>query len=335
MSGRSEQFSFFRIAVKFCFLFVIVLLAATACKGKNAEPVAAVVNGKIITVAQVDSQIAGVREQYAAQGAEITNDMLTELRTNIIDSMIEMTLLLQEAEKLGIEGNEVEAAAQLESIKSQFETADVYNEALKSRGYTEGSLMQEILDSLTIDKLIENQILKGFEVDDAAAMTFYEENPEYFEIPESLNASHILISLPAEPTDANLEAAMVKVRKVQDALSGGMSFAEAARTMSEDSSASNGGSLGTFARGQMVPEFENAAFALEPGVISEPVRSMFGFHFILVSERIPPSMVPYDDVSPQIVEYLKGSMREEKIAAYIEELKTAATIEISEPPAAD
>lgn len=110
------------------------------------------------------------------------------------------------------------------------------------------------------------------QVTDKEAKEYYEENPDLFAIDE-VEASHILVE------DEKL------AREILDKLKGGADFAEMAKEHSIDGSADQGGSLGTFGKGVMVPEFENAAFALKPGEISDLVKSKFGYHIIKVTGK--------------------------------------------------
>ncbi|MDR1978263.1 MAG: peptidylprolyl isomerase [Synergistaceae bacterium] len=156
---------------------------------------------------------------------------------------------------------------------------------------------------------------------------FYDENPAQFTTPEELRARHILLSDDVTSAD--------KVKTIQDDLKKGVSFDVLAVTYSTDpSAAQGGGDLGFFGKGQMVPEFEEAAFALkEPGDVSDPVRTSYGWHIIKLEEKKPSTVVSYDEVKPQIIQYLSNEKRAQKYRDELEVLKKEYKVELFEASA--
>jgi peptidyl-prolyl cis-trans isomerase C len=158
-------------------------------------------------------------------------------------------------------------------------------------------------------------------VDDAEVQAAYDKLVAEFQPQPEFNASHILV-------DSEEKAKALKAE-----IDGGKDFAEVAKANSSDGSAAAGGELGWFGAGQMVPEFETVAFTLEPGAISEPVQSQFGWHLIKLTEKretAPPSL---EQARPEI----ENQLRQEALQAKLGELRAAATIEKPEtglPPAA-
>ncbi|MBQ9574015.1 MAG: peptidylprolyl isomerase [Synergistaceae bacterium] len=138
-------------------------------------------------------------------------------------------------------------------------------------------------------------VIKDITVSDDEAKKFYSDNPTMFTQPERIHARHILVSGDEE------------LAKVQSELKAGKSFDVVAKEYSRDpGSAANGGDLGEFPKGVMVPEFEKAAFALKNnGDVSEPVKTQFGWHIIKLEERIPESVVPFEQVKERILQELK------------------------------
>jgi peptidyl-prolyl cis-trans isomerase C len=153
---------------------------------------------------------------------------------------------------------------------------------------------------------------------------FYDENPDQFTTPESIHARHILVSDDVTSSD--------RVKSIQAELKKGVSFDVLAVQHSIDPSAvQGGGDLGFFSRGEMVPEFEKAAFALkEPGDISEPVKSAFGWHIIKLEEKQPSSVLGYDEIKPQIVQYLSNEKRAQRYREELEALKKEYKVELFE-----
>ena len=159
------------------------------------------------------------------------------------------------------------------------------------------------LDASTADGDVEisDDAIQALIRDDAERLqAAYEARSAEFDKPERLRARHILVRMTpgadaetrAEAT-ARIEAAAARIR-------GGEDFEAVAAEVSEDSTKDRGGDLGEFARGAMVPDFEEAAFALEPGVVSDVVESPFGLHLIRVDEKLPAEIISFQEAREQI-----------------------------------
>ncbi len=132
---------------------------------------------------------------------------------------------------------------------------------------------------------------------------------EEFQVKEAVRARHLLVRVAPDAGEGDRKAAREKIQKLRQQIEGGKPFADVARKSSEDPGTKDqGGDLGLFERGRMVPEFEQAAFALEPGKVSDPVETSFGYHLILVEEHRPASQKAFEDVQ----DTLAGEIRRRK-----------------------
>lgn len=154
-----------------------------------------------------------------------------------------------------------------------------------------------------------NKLFSGIDVSDKDTEEYYEKNKEMFKSKESISAKHILVD------------SLEKAQKIAEEIKSGLSFEEAARKYSSCPSKSQGGSLGTFTRGQMVPEFEQAAFSLAVGELSDPVKTQFGYHLIKVEEKNESSVMSYDEVKNEIVKHLNQEKQTKKYMNLVENLK--------------
>jgi peptidyl-prolyl cis-trans isomerase C len=145
----------------------------------------------------------------------------------------------------------------------------------------------------------------------------YEDAAKQISGEQEVHARHILV----ETED--------QAKKIEDELKKGADFAELAKKESKDPGASDGGDLGFFTKDQMVPEFSAAAFALEPGKISDPVKSQFGWHVIKVEEKRTRKAPDFEQVRPQIETYVVRKAQ----ADYVAKLRTAAKVERMDQPA--
>lgn len=140
---------------------------------------------------------------------------------------------------------------------------------------------------------------------DEAVLTYYDAHLDEYRRPEEVRARHILFRMEADADEAAKAAVRARAEEVLTKAKGGADFAELATRYSQDATAENGGDLGRFGRGVMVPPFETAAFALEPGQISEIVETPFGLHIIKVEEKSPERVESLESVRAAIVETLK------------------------------
>jgi peptidyl-prolyl cis-trans isomerase D len=161
----------------------------------------------------------------------------------------------------------------------------------------------------------------GVAVTDREIQRYYQQNSFRYETPEQIQASHILFKT---GPDKDEEAVRKKAEEVLAQAKAGADFAELARQYSEDTSAENGGDLGLFGRGQMVPEFETAAFALQEGEVSDLVRSTYGYHIIKLTGRQAPLVRALDSVREEI----RSALTQEKARAAMERAVDSAAQKI-------
>ena len=151
-------------------------------------------------------------------------------------------------------------------------------------------------------RMAMNEIMKGIEVTDAEAEAVYKINPANFSKPETVSAKHILVD--AEDACNGLLA------QIQN---GEKTFEDAAKECSTCPSGQQGGDLGEFGRGQMVKEFEDAAFAAEIGAIVGPVKTQFGFHLIKVEAKSEAETLAYEEVKEQIKKSLLQQKQQQDV----------------------
>ena len=138
---------------------------------------------------------------------------------------------------------------------------------------------------MMIDKMMEAELATTTVATEAEAKDFYDKNPDKFKQGEGVRASHILVMANESADEATKKKARAKIDAVLKRVSAGEDFAVLAKENSEDGSKDQGGDLGFFTKGQMVPAFDEAAFALKPGEISDVVTTQFGYHIIKVVEQ--------------------------------------------------
>jgi foldase protein PrsA len=252
-------------------------------------------------------------------GETITKDelyqaMLTEGGRQVLDRLITNLLILQEGKRLGITVTDEEIDARIQNLINAnfYGMADSFYQALEQYGLTEESLKKDIKTELILRKIAGEQI----SISDEEAREYFKANQQNYNIPEQVEARHILV-------DTREEA-----EEILELLKSGRDFAELAGEYSKDTlSAEQGGNLGFFQRGEMVPEFEEAAFSLPVNQVSDPIETTYGFHIIEVLGRKAPKEVAFEEVEEKVREVLLEEQTMEQMNKQVNLLREQASIE--------
>ncbi len=299
---------------------LMMLFVLGGCSDKKSSKLS-------ISNEELDAELNKTLVQYAAQGRQVSDDEKAQLRTAILNQMVERLVMFAEADSLGIEVDKDKLEQEYQSIVSQFPTEEAFAQALKQRGYTAELFKEEMAGILRIQKFLEETVSSSIAVSEEEIQSYYEENPDYFGTPEKVSASHILIQV-APDADAAVKAqAMTKIEAVKAKADAGEDFAALAKEFSEGPSGPSGGDLGSFGRGEMVKPFEDAAFAMEIGDVSDVVETQFGYHIIKVTDKSEPGALSYQEAREAILGFLKQDKEQSAAADYIETLKEKYPIE--------
>jgi peptidyl-prolyl cis-trans isomerase C len=270
------------------------------------------------------AQVSNVENQ--ARGSIDTSTLSFYRR--VLDDMVGAELLYQASQEKHLAAANGDVEKQLEAFRGRFPNPQAFEQALASQGMTLDGLKKQIQRDMSIQKLIESDIQPKIAVTEEAKKKFYDENGDKMRQPDRLRLSHILKRVAADATPETKAAARREIEDLLVQAKGGADFAALARAHSEDpGSAPNGGEL-VVGRGETVPPFEEAAFALEPGGLSPVVETQFGFHIIKLTEKIEGQLVPYEQVSGRIEEFLKQQGLQKQIQGTVEALKGKARVAV-------
>lgn len=283
------------------------------------------VNGEAVTKVDFDRL---VKNMEVSANQPIPAERRDELLRSALDQLVTYTVLTQETRVRKVTITDAEIDGNIKQMQSQFPSEQEFKKALAARGMTIEKLRSDARIDLSINKMMEAEVSGQPPPTDAQAREFYDKNPDKFKQDEAVRASHILLRVDEKADEATKKKTLAEAQAVLKQARAGSDFAELARKHSADGSAAQGGDLNFFTKGQMVPAFDQAAFAMKPGEISDVVTTQFGHHIIKVTERRPPSTVAFDQVSPRIKEYLTGQQKQERAQAFIESLKQKAKIEV-------
>ena len=308
-------------------MITIPLPALAEEEAPSSDERAAVVNGTVIPMADIDGEIENAKQQYERMRQPFDDSKMPEMRKMILDRMIDLELLYQESAKQGLTINEDEAKQELAEFIKRFPSEEEFRKQIALSGQSEEDLQKDIMRGKSIENLVEKEVGAKITISEEDSKNYYDSNQNYFVQPEQIKASHILIKVEPTAEDSEKATALEKIQEVKQKLDEGEDFAELAKELSEGPSGPNGGDLGFFGRGQMVPTFEEAAFALEIGQVSEPVETRFGYHLIKVFDKKPGSTTPFETVREKIEQFLKSQKMQEAVGLYIGTLKEKAEVE--------
>ena len=297
------------------------VLAADAASGQIAT-----VDGVAVLRQDLDREMQLVSMKLTHQGRPMSPEQLKPYEEQFRETLINRMLLLKHARSQGITVKDNLVAKALKDFKGGFKDDQEYRQTLTKMGFTEPLLEGQIRDGLTVKALLDKDVLQKISVSDAQVRAYYDANPNRFRQPEQVRASHILIKVSATADEAEKSAAMAKIKGLQKRIADGENFAELATEYSEGPSKVKGGDLGFFSREQMVQPFSEAAFALQPGQVSDVVTTQFGYHLIRVTERKPEQDVAFKDVSEAIAAHLRQEEEQKNIQSYVQKLRKGADI---------
>lgn len=298
----------------------------------DVNPAVLEVNGENVYAAEISMVMQNISGQLQAQNREIPPDQ--ELVQMATQRVVEQKLIAQEARRLGYQANDLRVAEMTKTVEQQAGGRAALESSLAARGTSRDQLITMIKEMDLSRTLIAKQITPTISVGDDEIADFYEQNQAMFEGPERVHARHIIIAADRDADDQAVAEARARAEAARERALAGDDFAEVAREVSEDPSAPGGGDLGFVTREQMVPEFAEAAFALDAGEISEVVRSDFGFHVIKVEEKRPAGILPLDEASNRVQLLLTQQRVATKVQELIQALGEAAEIRpLVAPPA--
>jgi peptidyl-prolyl cis-trans isomerase C len=316
--------------------------AASLAASTNANPEAAMTalfgdpavvkaKGFEIKRSELDQVVSGARANAAAASQQLPPDF----DISVLNQLITIQVLLQKANAADQAAGKIEADLQYTNLLKRFVSPDAFERQLKAVGMTVAELRAKATQEAVAKAALKREL--SISISDDDAKDYYNKHSADFEQPELVQARHILLMTidPSTHTPLATNAVAAKRKQAEDLLKqirGGADFAELAKKYSEDpGSKENGGELPEFSRGQMVPEFESAAFALGTNQVSDIVTSQFGFHIIKVLDKTPAKKIDFATAAPDIKEGL-ARMKIAKLAPdFVKKMRAEQQVDILDP----
>ena len=280
------------------------------------------VNGQEISGEAVQFELDRLVRFYMSHGmtVEEVKKNLAKLEEKALEQAIGAKLLLDEAAKLEMPVSAVEIDAEVSKVITQVGGPENYKKALEAQGISEEQFRKELLKGAKVNKLVEKACSGVADPTDDEVAAFYEAHKDEYVEPEQVLCQHILV----KGTD---DAALDKIKAIRERVVAGADFAEEAKKNSDCPSGQQGGSLGWFGRGMMVPEFDKAAFEMKKGEVSGIVTTQFGYHIIYKADQKGGGKQTLVDVHDQIRDLLRHEARGRAMDAYVAELREKANVE--------
>ena len=286
------------------------------------------VNGQAISPEAIQFELERLIRFHAEHGMsqEQIRAQLKELQQQAVEQAIGERLLLDESRKLDFPIAEQEIDDEVERITAQLGGKEAFDRALADRRVSLATFREHLKTGKRIEKLIakitENTPAPT-EVE--IAQHFRDHKQEYVKSEQAL-ASHILIT-PDGTEQLSKDEARAKISSIREKIvNEGADFSVMAQEHSACPSSEQGGSLGWFGRGAMVPEFDEAVFSMQDGEISDIIETQFGYHIIKKLGHKDAAEPQFDEVREQIRDFLLHERRGERLSAYVDELKANADI---------
>jgi peptidyl-prolyl cis-trans isomerase C len=261
-------------------------------------------------------------------GLQVPPDQQKEFDQQALSQLIAGELIYQAGLKLAVKDLDKKVDDRLAQHRARFANAEDFAKAIKALDMDEKGLRDFTRRDIVVANFIEQAIAAKIRVAEEETRKFYDQNPDKFKRGEMVRASHILLGVDVKASAEEKKKAREKAVKLRKELAAGADFASLARENSTCPSSKQGGDLGFFGKGQMVPPFEQVAFALKPGEISDVVETQFGYHVIKLVEKKAADTVDFKDARPRIEEYLKNQKIQAALNAYLAEARKGATVEV-------
>lgn len=317
---------------------LISMSLLVGCATDKVGKTVATVNGENITYGEYLKKFAFQKYMIdSTYGKEIWNEkvpaeqsitkqettLIKDFTLRLVDSIIQEELLSQEAKKQSLTIDESELKNNVDQWKNSIKKDTTAKEYYEKNGITEEVVTDVFKEQMNISALEANYAKNNPVTQEEIDKYYNEHKSEYTNA--QVKASHIIIKTQnddgTEMSQDKVDSAKKQIDEIYAKIKAGEDFAKLAKQYSQDASKDAGGDLGFFSKGQMVKEFEEVAFSMKVGEVSEPFKTKYGYHVVKLTDKKEDTTDP-----KQVKEFLKGTLQQEKFTKYVEELKKAAKI---------
>ncbi len=312
-------------------VFIFFLLMLSSSSAKIVDQVVAVVDGEVITLSEVNDALPRYgRANVLNEGNLLDKEIrLRQARKEVLDLMIEDKLLQRVASRFGIKIEEADVDKTMEKIRTEgFRSDEQMKKDLAAQGFTLEGYRHFLMVQIRRARIIEAVIKPDVSFADDKLREYYGSHASNYISPE-VRVSQILVRVPPEPTAKDWQAAKNKMERALHDIKRGAAFEKAAVLYSDDAaSASAGGDLGFFTKGEMIPMLEGVVFTLDVGAMSGVIQSNQGLHLLKVTDRRPGSIPPFEEAKEQVMADYYQEQVAKLYAKWLQDLKARSNVEI-------
>jgi len=295
--------------------------------------VAGLVNGEVITLHEVEERAAPELRRLPSQPEGPVRDRArARILRQAFEALVAERLFSGQVAALGVEINDTEIDSVIEDVKKRNNLDDArLDEALASQGMDRPAYRKAVKRDLESMRILQVKIRSKVKVSDEDVKNYWQTHPQEFRSDEEVRVRHIFLALTPEAGPAEVTRVKERADHVLARVRRGEEFGQVARQASEGPSASDGGELGWLRRGTVQADVEKVAFGLQPGQISEPVRTRAGFQILQLEDRRGGGPKPLDEVKEEIRDRLVNEQGDAYRTQFITELKKDAVIDVKMP----
>jgi parvulin-like peptidyl-prolyl isomerase len=308
-------------------LLSAALIAAEVAAAETVERIVAKVNGRIITLSELEQEVRTTLERLGpAPTPEEEQARLDELRPEALNRMIDNMLVLQVAEERGLR---VPARFFEEWKKNAMEqmklsSEDEFLRQVELQGTTVDTIRKQFEESLLLQEVRRMEVDSKVSVSEPEIGERYREHIAEYTEPSKVRLREIVVKF-----DSKTEVDQgQKARRLLQEIRQGADFAEVARMHSESSSREAGGDLSFFEKGELTDALEKAAFALSPGEVSDVIRMESAFYIIRVEEKVEEKVKTLEEVRSEVADAIFQEKMNAQLEKYIQQLRERAIVEV-------
>ena len=313
-------------------LLALVLGIASTAGAEVLSGIAAVVNDEIITIREFKSEYDMVARDVEKKEGPLSAEAAKKLRSDVLNSLVDKALVRQKIRELNIVISAEELNQSIEEVKRQNKMSqEALVSALLAQNITFDQYRAQLKEQLERLRLMSQEVKAKVQVSEREIREYYESNSALYTEKPTFRARHIFLKIKKNASNDELKNVMAKAANAISEAKSNSDFASIARQYSEDpGAAKDGGDLGTFKKGDMLPEIESTVLKMNPGEISELISTPTGFHIIKLEEKNAGRMKPLDSVKASIEEILYRKKSEERFKQWADDLRKGATIELKQ-----
>lgn len=310
-----------------------LVLIATLPSPSPAEVVnriLAVVNDEIITSYAVEKEKAVILKEAERQQPPPAPEALVRLDETALNRLIDKKLVEQKVRELDIKVSEEEIRQAIEDVKRQNKlTQEALVSALAAQGLSFDQYKVQIREQLERLRLVSQEVRSKIQVGEREMREYYEANPGRFGGEDNFRARNIFFRLDEKMPADQVKKVMTTALSVLHEARAGKDFAALAKQYSDEPSAkSTGGDLGTFHKGDILPEFEESLAKMQPGEVSDLIYVTGGLHIVKLEERFAGTAKPFEQVRAEVEDILYRKKSEDRFNQWVADLRKGASIEI-------